>query len=208
MRLAVIDMEGVLLDGEYLPELSKIIGKEKEVWDITLKGIRGEINWEEGLKQRVELLKGVKYEDALKIAKKIPLMKNAKKFCKRLKELGFKIVMLTGGFTIVAERIKKKLGLDYIISNELIFKDGKLVGVKLNVTDKAKAFFEHFGKVDGEIVAIVDGANDLELFKIAKFRIAFNAQPIVKKQADFVVDGKDLADLIPVIEKLFVSQKQ
>ncbi|MEM5879391.1 MAG: phosphoserine phosphatase SerB [Candidatus Aenigmatarchaeota archaeon] len=207
MRLAVIDMEGVLLDGEYLPELSKLVGKEKEVWEITRKGIRGEINWEEGLKQRIELLKGVKYEDALKVAKKIPLMKNAKKFCKKLKELGFKIVMVTGGFTIVADRVKEELDLDHVISNELIFNDGRLAGIKLRVSDKAKAFIENFGKADGDLVTIVDGANDLELFKIAKVKIAFNAQSIVKEKANFVVDGKDLANLIPVIEKLFLNSK-
>ncbi len=202
MRLALIDMEGVLVDGEYLPRLSKIVNKEEEVEEITLRGIRGEINWEEGLRKRIELLKGIGYEDALKVANEMPLMKNAKEFCKRLKELGFKIVMVTGGFSILAERIKKELDLDYVISNELVFKDGKLAGIKLKVNDKAGAFIKNFERGE-DTIAIVDGANDLGLFKVANVKIAFNAQPIVKKMADFVVEGKDLANLVPLIEKLF-----
>ena len=204
MKFVIVDMEGVLVDGEYLPRLAKLVKREKKVEEITLEGIRGKIKWEDGLKKRIELLRGINYKDALKVADKMPLTKNAKEFCKKIKEMGFKIVMITGGFTLVSDRIKKELGLDYVIANEMVFNDSKLSGVKINVVDKAKGFKDFFGDVDKKnVVAIVDGANDLDLFKIAGLKIAFNAQPIVKKTADLTVDGKDMKKLIPIIEKYF-----
>src|ERR687883_608593 len=138
--LIIFDVEGVLLNAEYLPVLAQVMGprKEKEIWDITNAGIRGDINWEEGLRRRVQALRGISHEDAKKIGESLPLMPGAKELCSALKKAGWKMIAVSGGFTIITDRLKYELGIDKIFSNELIFKDGKLDDVILNVTsDKA-----------------------------------------------------------------------
>ena len=203
--LIIFDIEAVLVDGEFLPELAKSVGKEREVMEITLKGIRGEIKWEEGLKERIGILKGVRYEDALEVARSMRLMKNAEEAVGKLKDLGFILIGVTGGFSILANRVKRQLKLDYVFSNEMIFDDGRLTGIKLNVNSNKAIALEELIKKLGigkeETIAVVDGANDLKLFDLAKLKIAFNAQEIVKRRADVVVDEKDLMRLIPYVSE-------
>jgi len=203
--LVIFDVEGVLLDAEYLPLLAKLVGKEKAIMDITLRGIRGEIPWEEGLLKRVDALRGIDYKRALATALKMPLMKGAKEACRRLKKSGWRLLAVSGGFSIITDRLKDELGLDYIASNELIFKDEKLSGVDIMVnSDKANAIakvIKQWNEKKEDIVAVVDGANDLKLFDIAGLKVAFNAQDVVKENADVVIDEKDLQLLIGAIEK-------
>ncbi len=205
--LVIFDVEGVLYDAEYLPLLAKLVWKEKEIMDITLKGIKGEIPWEEGLRRRIDALRGIRYEDALRIAESMPIMNGAKEACSYLKSKGFKLVAVSGGFTIITDRLKDELGLDYIASNELIFKDGRLVGVDIQVDSrKANAVAKvirswNIRKEDTAVV--VDGANDLTLFDIAGLKVAFNAQSIVKERADVIIDEKDLRLLIDVVNRYF-----
>ncbi len=203
--LVIFDVEGVLIDAEYLPLLAKLVGKEKAVMDITLSGIRGEIPWEEGLLKRVDALHGIDYKKALDTALKMPLMKGAKEACRQLKKSGWRLLAVSGGFTIITDRLKDELGLNYIASNELIFKDGKLSGVDIMVnSDKANAVIKvirQWNEKKEDIVAVVDGANDLKLFDIAGLKVAFNAQDVVKENADVVIDEKDLQLLIGAIEK-------
>ncbi|MGH9910476.1 MAG: phosphoserine phosphatase SerB [Nitrososphaerales archaeon] len=203
--LVIFDVEGVLLDAEYLPLLAKLVGKEKEVMDITVQGIRGEIPWEEGLLKRVDALRGIDYDKAMKIALNMPIMKGVKDVCQKLKRAGWRLLAVSGGFTIITDRLKDELALDHISSNELIFKDGKLSGVDINVnSDKANAIAKvvrQWNEKKEDIVTVVDGANDLKLFDIAGLRVAFNAQEVVKEKADVVIDEKDLTLLLGVIEK-------
>lgn len=143
--LVIFDVEGVFLNAEYLPVLSQIMGpeKEKEIWRITKQGIRGEINWEEGLKKRISALKGISFEDAKRIAESLEIMPGAKELCFSLKKAGWRMIAVSGGFSIITDRLKGELGLDKIFCNELIFEDGVLVGLKLNVTsDKAVQFYQ------------------------------------------------------------------
>ena len=203
--LVIFDVEGVLLDAEYLPLLAKLVGKEKEIMDITVQGIRGEIPWEEGLLKRVDALRGIDYDKAMETALSMPIMKGAKEACQKLKRAGWRLLAVSGGFTIITDRLKDELALDRISSNELIFKDGKLSGVDINVnSDKANAIakvIRQWNEKKEDIVTVVDGANDLKLFDIAGLRVAFNAQNVVKERADVVIDEKDLTLLLGVIEK-------
>ncbi|MEM2923413.1 MAG: phosphoserine phosphatase SerB [Candidatus Nitrosocaldus sp.] len=203
--LVVFDVEGVLYDAEYLPMLARLVGKEREVMEITMKGIKGEIPWEEGLLRRIDAIRGVEYDKALEIARSMPIMKGAREACSYLKRMGFKIVAVSGGFTIITDRLKDELKLDYIAANELIFRDGRLVGVDIQVDSrKANAIakvIRDWGVKKEHITTVVDGANDLTLFDIAGLKVAFNAQSIVKERADVVIDEKDLTLLIGVIEK-------
>ena len=196
-------MEGVLYDAEYLPILAEKINKEKEIWDITKKGIQGLINWEDGLKKRVELLEGIDYETCVEVADSLPIMTGAKKACSALKQAGWKVMAVSGGFTIMTDRLSKELNLDYVFSNELIFKNGKLDGVKINVdSDKAKSAkikINEWNEKNDEIVVIVDGANDVKLFDICGLGIAYRAQDIVKDMATISLEEKDLSKILPII---------
>jgi phosphoserine phosphatase len=204
MRVAIFDVEGVLVDGEFLPSLGRLVGKEREVHEITLKGIRGEILWEEGLKKRIELLKGIGYEKCVEIAESLPLMPGAKEMSEKLRSLGFVMIGVSGGFSILAERVRKELNLDHIFSNQLVFHRGKLIGYGLLVSsNKTRILETALGDMlyESKKVAVVDGANDIDLFGIADLRIAFNAQQAVKAKADIVIDKKDLLLVYNAIEK-------
>lgn len=203
--LIIFDVEGVLFDAEYLPILAEKINKDKEIWEITKKGIQGEINWEEGLKTRVDLLKGLSLETCQEVADSLPIMTGAKEACRALKAAGWKLMAISGGFTIMTDRLKEELDLDYVYSNELIFKDGKLDGVKINVdSDKSKSAnikIEEWDEKRENIVVAVDGANDIKLFDICGLGIAYRAQDIVKDLATVTLDEKNLARIIDIINE-------
>lgn len=198
-------MEGVLFDAEYLPILAEKVNKDKEIWEITRKGIQGLINWEEGLRTRVEALKGLSYETCKEVADDLPIMTGAKETCRVLKAAGWKILAVSGGFTIMTDRLKEQLGLDYVYSNELLFKDGKLDGVQINVTsDKAKSAkvkINEWNEKKEDIVVTVDGANDMTLFDICGLGVAFRAQDIVKDRATAIIEEKNLTHLVDLINK-------
>lgn len=207
--LIIFDVEGVLLNAEYLPVLAQVMGpkKEKEIWDITNAGIRGEINWEEGLRRRVHALRGIKFEDAKKLAEGLPLMPGAKELCSALKKAGWKMIAVSGGFTIITDRLKADLGIDRIFSNDLIFKDGRLDGVTMHVTsDKAAAVrdtIKEWGIRKEDIVVVVDGANDLKLFALAGYTVGFCPVDVVREKADVSIDQRDLSLLLNLLKKNF-----
>jgi len=203
--LVIFDVEGVLFDAEFLPILGEKLNKEKEIWDITKKGIQGVINWEEGLRQRIDSLKGLDYETCQQVADSLPIMTGAKEACRILKAAGWKLMAVSGGFTIMTERLQKELDLDYVFSNELIFKDGKLDGVTVKVdSDKAKSAkikIQEWNQTKDDIVVVVDGANDLALFDICDLGIAFRAQDKVKDVANIILEEKDLSKILDIINK-------
>lgn len=207
--LIIFDVEGVLLNAEYLPVLAQMLGpaKEKEIWDITKQGIRGEINWEEGLIKRVEALKGIKFEDARRIGENLEIMPGAKQLCSALKKAGWKMLAVSGGFTIITDRLKEELGLDKIFSNELVFVNGKLAGLKLNVTsDKSlsvRSTIKEWNVKKEDVVVVVDGSNDLKLFDLAGFTVGFCPVDVVKEKAEAVIEIRDLNLLLNLLEKKF-----
>ncbi len=207
--LIIFDVEGVLLNAEYLPVLAQKFGpqKEKEIWDITKQGIRGDIDWEDGLCKRVNALRGIPYEDALSIGENLEIMPGAKVLCNALRNAGWKMIAVSGGFTIITDRLKKELLLDKIYANELVFKDGKLDEVIISVTsDKSKAVNEiirEWGIRKEDIVVVVDGANDLKLFEIAGFTVGFCPVDVVKARADAIIEIRDLTLLLNLLEKKY-----
>lgn len=207
--LIIFDVEGVLLNAEYLPILAQVFGpsKEKEIWDITKQGIRGDIDWEEGLRKRVKALKGIKFDDAKQIGENLEIMPGAKDLCSALKDAGWKMIAISGGFTIITDRLKKELGLDLIFSNNLIFKNGTLDGLDLKVTsDKSllvRPLIEQWGIKKEEIVVVVDGANDIKLFEIAGYTVGFCPVELVKNKADDVIELRNLSLLKNLLEKRF-----
>ena len=201
--LAIFDVEGVLYDAEYLPLLAEKVNKENQIWEITKKGIEGKIDWVKGLEERVHLLRGIDYDTCVEVANSLPIMTGAKEACLALKNAGWKIMAVSGGFTIITDRLKEELDLDFIYSNELVFKDSKLDDVVVNVdADKAKAAMikvNEWNEKKENIITVVDGANDVKLFDITGFGIAFRAQDLVKDLATVTLDEKDLSKIIDLI---------
>ena len=203
--LVIFDVEGVLFDAEYLPLLAEKFNKEKEIWEITKKGIQGEINWEDGLKTRVDMLRGLDLKTCKEVADSLPIMNGAKEACRALKEAGWKLMAVSGGFSIMTDRLEEELGLDYVFSNKLKFIKGKLDGVEIIVdSDKAKSArikIQEWGVKKEDIVVVVDGANDIKLFDICGLGIGYRAQDLVKDLATVTLEEKNLAKIIDIINQ-------
>jgi phosphoserine phosphatase len=204
--IAIFDIEGVLVDGEFFPELAKLLDMEKEITEITIKGIRGEIDWKDGLMQRLEKVKGVPYESCLKVCDNLPYMKGAKEVCRRLKSLGWILVAVSGGPTLLSDRVAKELNIDHVYGNDLIFKEDRLETMDVYVdSDKSaaiKSLVEEIGEKKENIIAVIDGANDLKLVDLAGVSVAFNASPLVEEYTNYSIKEKDLSLLLPILERI------
>lgn len=183
-------------------ELAGRYGVDRVVKRITMRGLMGEIDWKKGLMLRIGLLSDkIRKDDAEEVALKLPLMDGAEETCARLRRMGFSIAAISGGFQFLAERVKKELKLDLVISNKLLFNDyGRFKGIIIEVdSDKASILMHYLGQriID---VAVVDGANDLTIFNIAEIKIAFNAVPIVESKANVSIKEKNLVKILEYIK--------
>ena len=166
-----------------------------------------QITIEEGIAKvdRIKSNKGLDFDTCKKVEDSLQIMTGAKQACQTLKEAGWKIMAVSGGFTIMTDRLKNELNLDHVYTNELLFKDGRLDGVKINVdSDKAKSSkikIEEWNIPKDDIVVIVDGANDIKLFDISNLGIAYRAQDLVKDLATVSLEEKDLTKIIPIINE-------
>ncbi len=189
-RLICFDMDSTLIKTEVIDELADRAGVGEQVRAITESAMRGEIDFSESFRQRVALLKGLDEKVMEDIALNLPIMDGAERLISILKRIGFKIAILSGGFTYFGNRLKKLFDVDYVYANELEIFDGKLTGNYLGdiVDGKRKAellrLIAQVEKIDLEqVIAVGDGANDLPMLNIAGLGIAFHAKPKVKENA-------------------------
>ena len=211
-RLIVMDMDSTLIQQEVIDELADECGKKDEVSRITLKAMQGQIDFRESLKQRVGLLKGLPESVLLKVLQRIKLTPGADVLVGILKKMGFKIAVISGGFTYFTDYFKESLGLDYSYANQLEIVDGKLTGNVLGeIIDRAgkAAILRRLASEDkilmDQTVAIGDGANDLDMLEAAGLGIAFNAKPTVRDKAGAFLSQPSLDS---VLYLLGVSQKE
>lgn len=189
-RLICFDMDSTLIETEVIDELAKRAGVGNEVKEITERAMRGEIDFIESFKERVALLKGLDESVMEDIARNLPITEGVERLMYVLKKYGYKIAILSGGFTYFGEYLQKKFGIDYVYANELEIVDGKLTGRHLGdiVDGKRKAellrLIAQVEKVDiAQTIAVGDGANDLPMLGIAGLGIAFHAKPKVIENA-------------------------
>ena len=189
-RLIAFDMDSTLIQTEVIDELAAAAGVEAEVAAITERAMAGEMDFKESLRERLALLKGLDVNVMENIAKNLPLTDGVERLFKTLHDLGFKIAILSGGFTYFGDYLGKKLGADYVYCNTLAVKDGKVTGeVQGEVVDgERKAFLlkkiaEEEGIDMRQVIAVGDGANDLPMLSMAGLGIAFRAKPLVKRSA-------------------------
>ncbi len=201
-RLLVFDLEGTLIENEFLPELAERVGKGEEVWRITKEGVEGKIDWEMGLKKRIAILKGLPMSVVEEESSKIRFVENALDVCKKLKKKGLLIAIISGGFNILADKVASIVSADYVFANRLVFNDGLLEGVELFVTPSGKGYIverlqKSLGISPEETVVVADGANDIEMFRNAGLKLGFRPQPPVKGVIDRELKNLDeILDLV------------
>lgn len=206
IKLITFDFDNVLVDGESLDEVAKLVDSEDEITELTRKAMEGEISFETSLRERMNLLKGVSLDDIEKVVKKMPLMEGAEETIEELKKKGYKLATITGNFEIITNRIKE-LDIDYIFCNQLHDEDGKLTGeisgpliVEGSKGEVLQELMNQEGLTAAECAAVGDGANDIPMLDKAGLGVAFNAKPALKDVADIVVEGKDLREILPIFE--------
>lgn len=189
-RLVCFDMDSTLIQAEVIDELARVAGVGEQVAAITEAAMRGELDFSESFRRRLALLRGMDESVLQGIAERLPITEGAERLISTLKRFGYKVAILSGGFTYFAEYLQRWMAIDYVYANQLDFCDGKLTGeVKGEIIDgqaKARLLRELAGK-EGislqQVIAVGDGANDLPMLSIAGLGIAFHAKPIVKQQA-------------------------
>ena len=208
IKLVVFDLDNVIIDGEGIDEIGKLVNIEDQIAAITEQAMQGDIDFETSIKKRVALLKGASTEDIKTLANEMPLMKGARETVSTLKEKGFDVAIISGSFDIIADTIKEKLDVDNVFTNSLVEEDGILTGevtgplVSGSKLDVLSKFIEEAGYSLDECVAIGDGANDISMIESAGYGIAFNAKPALKENADIIVETRDLTDVLNVIINL------
>ncbi|MDX8385518.1 MAG: phosphoserine phosphatase SerB [Gallionella sp.] len=205
--LLVMDMDSTLISIECIDEIADMHGLKPQVAAITESAMRGEIDFAESLRRRVALLEGLEeqallhvYEDRLK------LNPGAEVMLAKLKSLGIKTLLVSGGFTFFTERLKARLGLDDTYANNLEIVDGKLTGKVLGDVFDAQSKVDCLIKTrqalkleSNQVIAMGDGANDLKMMAVAGVSIAYHAKPVVREQASYALNFVGLDGLVNLL---------
>jgi len=205
-RLVAFDMDSTLIAAEVIDELAKAAGVGDKVAAITETAMRGEIDFKESLRRRLHLLKGLPADTLEAVAGRIPLNDGAERLITNLKRFGYKIAIISGGFTYFGKRLQERLGIDYVFANELEIMDGKLTGeVVGEIVDAAKKaevlrmIAEKEALSLQQVIAVGDGANDLPMLGIAGLGIAYHAKPVVKKGAGQAISTLGLDSILYLV---------
>lgn len=202
-RLVVMDVDSTLIQDEVIDLLAEEAGVLTEVSAITDRAMRGEIDFAASLTERVALLRGLPQEALARTAQRIRLTPGARTLCRTLRRLGFRVCLVSGGFTDIIAPIASQLEVDGLRANTLEIVDGVLTGRVIGeIIDRhgkraaMEAFADEFAIPTSRIVAIGDGANDLDMLDAAGLGIAFNAKPVVRAAADTSVNAPYLDSVL------------
>jgi phosphoserine phosphatase len=207
-RLMAMDMDSTLVSIETIDEIADIHGIRKQVAEITEKAMCGEVNFSEGLIQRVALLKGLDHSVLQRVYdERLMFNPGAEKMLKQMKIAGIKTMLISGGFTFFTDKLKDRLGLDYTFANTLEIVNGKLTGRLVGEVFGAKGKGQVLNKICNELgfkkenlIAIGDGANDLPMFAEAGVSIAYHAKPIVQENATYSINHVGLDGVINILQ--------
>jgi phosphoserine phosphatase len=205
-RLVAFDMDSTLIQAEVIDELAKEAGVGEQVAAITEAAMRGELDFKQSLRKRLSLLEGLDESVLRTVAARLPMTEGAERLITTLKNVGYKIAILSGGFTYFGNILKERLGIDYVYANELEIRDGKLTGKAVGeIVDAQKkaellqAIADQEGISLQQVIAVGDGANDLPMLNLAGLGIAFHAKPKVKKGARQSISNLGLDSILYLI---------
>jgi phosphoserine phosphatase len=206
--LAVMDMDSTLITIECIDEIADFHGLKEQVAWITAAAMRGEIDFKESLRQRVDLLEGTSEDALVRVyEERLRLSLGADRLLARLRETGIKTLLVSGGFTFFAERLRARLGLDYSYSNRLEIIDGRLTGRVLgDIVDadgklaELKRVRNELGLGKAQVIGIGDGANDLKFMAEAGVSIAYHAKPVVQAQATYAINFVGLEGILHLFD--------
>ncbi|MEE8588612.1 MAG: phosphoserine phosphatase SerB [Sulfurimonadaceae bacterium] len=206
MKLCVFDFDSTLMDGETIDFFAEALGIGEQVSEITERAMSGEIDFFESLQERVGLLKGLDFAKVEEISHSLPYMPGAIETIAELKKRGMTVVCFSGGFRTATTYAKDILGYDADFSNALHVKDGKLTGLvggdmmfNFSKGDMLVRLQNILGVSEEETMVCGDGANDLSMFAHAGKRVAFCAREVLKKEANIIIDKKDLSLILEKI---------
>jgi phosphoserine phosphatase len=204
--LVVFDVDSTLIQDEVIELLAEVAGKRAEVAEVTERAMRGELDFAQSVIQRVSVLEGLAETVFADVYKRITPTHGVQETIDAIHAGGGLVGAVSGGFTQVLDPLALKLGLDFARANFLEVASGKLTGkVTGQIVDKAvKAQMLREWAAGAQIpltrtIAVGDGANDLEMMAVAGLGVAFNAKPLVRQQADVVIDKQDLRELLPIL---------
>lgn len=205
-RMVVFDMDSTLIQAEVIDELAREAGVGEQVAAVTEAAMRGELDFDQSLRQRVAKLEGLPAEAMQKVAQRLELTEGAQTLMHHLRTFGYTTAVLSGGFTYFGEHLQRILGLDHVHANELEIVDGKLTGrvVGRIVNGQRKAeLLDEIAAAQGidprQVIAVGDGANDLPMLNRAGLGIAFHAKPIVREKAGHAVSTLGLDAILYLI---------
>jgi phosphoserine phosphatase len=207
MKLAILDFDSTLMDGETIDILAEQVGVQEEVERLTEAAMRGELDFFESLQQRARLLKGMDASIVNEVCHNLPLMPGAKEFIHELKCRDYKVAVFSGGFRNATRYYKQVLGYDTEFSNILHHVNGKLTGevggdvmFDFSKGDLLLRLQDLLGISEQATLVCGDGANDVSMFAHAAKRIAFCAKPVLKEKANIIIEEKDLRAAIHLLD--------
>ncbi len=202
-RLVCMDVDSTFVKGELIDELASLVGAKEKVAHITARAMRGEIDFKQALTERVKLLEGLPFEQAKALADRSELTPGADRFVRILQGLGYRIGLVSGGFTFFVDDLKARFALDFAVSNELEVADGKLTGrVRGSIVDGERKgqvlrdMAQAYRLRLGQTIAIGDGANDILMLQSAGLGIAFRAKPKLQAVADMSLNHNERLDTL------------
>lgn len=207
--LCVMDVDGTLILEEVIDLFGREVGREEEISLITSRAMRGELDFERSLRDRVSFLEGLPISAFDKVFNSIHLTPNAQEFISILQKNAILVGLVSGGFTPIVEKLAKSLGIAYFSANQLEVKGGLLTGKLIGQIISPEVKKETLEKWREELklpqertVAIGDGANDLLMLKSAGLGIAFCGKEVLKKEIPHHVDKRDFLEVFPLIDCL------
>ncbi|HYQ02018.1 MAG TPA: phosphoserine phosphatase SerB [Polyangiaceae bacterium] len=202
-RLVCMDVDSTFVKGEFIDDLAELAGCKEQVAEITARAMRGELDFKQALAERVKLLEGLPFARARALIERFELTPGADRFVKILQKFGFRVGLVSGGFTFFVDELKARFGLDFAFANELEVVDEKLTGKVLGriVDGERKAqilreMAQTYACPLEQTVAIGDGANDIFMLQTAGLGIAFRAKPKLQEVADMSLNHHERIDTL------------